>query len=175
MSYWGPGLSPSNTAASPRIWSTGWLTITWSLAHSCLVEMTSIHYPWTLWDRASRVVLVVKNLPANAGDIRNVVLIPGLGRASGKGNGHPLNYSCLENPWTEEPGRLQSIGPQRVRHDWSDLAHTQHVNICNSYLFQCSLALKVDLQITSHLSLIHMTMEAKHHFPFYGLGIKICK
>ena len=60
---------------------------------------------------------MVKNLPANAGDIRNVVLIPGLGRASGKGNGHPLNYSCLEKPWTEEPGRLQSIGPQRVRHD----------------------------------------------------------
>ena len=38
------------------------------------------------------------------------------------GNGNPLQYSCLENPWTEEPGRLQSMWSQRVGHDWSDLA-----------------------------------------------------
>ena len=37
----------------------------------------------------------------------------------GKGNGSPLHCSCLENPWTEEPGRLQSIGSQRVGHDWA--------------------------------------------------------
>ena len=36
--------------------------------------------------------------------------IPGLGRSSGEGKGYPLWYSCLENPWTEEPGRLQSMG-----------------------------------------------------------------
>ena len=36
---------------------------------------------------------------------------------SGEGNGTPLQYSCLENPWTEEPGRLQSMGSLRVRHD----------------------------------------------------------
>ena len=36
----------------------------------------------------------------------------------GEGNGNPLQYSCLEKtPWTEEPGELQSIGSQRVRHD----------------------------------------------------------
>ena len=34
-----------------------------------------------------------------------------------EGNGTPLQYSCLENPWTEEPGRLQSIGSLRVGHD----------------------------------------------------------
>ena len=38
---------------------------------------------------------VVKNLPANAGDVNS---IPGLGRSSGGGNGNPLQYSCLENP-----------------------------------------------------------------------------
>ena len=38
---------------------------------------------------------MVKNLPANAGDMG---LIPGLGRSPGKGNGNPLQYSCLENP-----------------------------------------------------------------------------
>ena len=40
---------------------------------------------------------MVKNLPANAGDIRNAVLIPGLGRSPGGGHGNPLQYSCLEN------------------------------------------------------------------------------
>ena len=41
---------------------------------------------------------VVKNLPASTGDIRDVGLIPGLGRSLGGGNGNPLWYSCLENP-----------------------------------------------------------------------------
>ena len=40
---------------------------------------------------------MVKNLPANAGDIRDRGLIPGSGRSSGGGNGNPLQYSCLEN------------------------------------------------------------------------------
>ena len=31
-------------------------------------------------------------------------------RNTGEGNGNPLQYSCLENPWTEEPGGLQSMG-----------------------------------------------------------------
>ena len=54
------------------------------------------------WKRSSPmgflVALVVKNMPANAGDIRNEGLIPGLGRSSGERNGNPLQYSCLENP-----------------------------------------------------------------------------
>ena len=41
---------------------------------------------------------MVKNLPANAGDIRDLGLIPGSGRSPGGGNGNPLQYSCLENP-----------------------------------------------------------------------------
>ena len=44
------------------------------------------------------MVLVVKNLPANAGDIRDAGLIPGLGRSLGAGNDNPLQDSCLENP-----------------------------------------------------------------------------
>ena len=47
---------------------------------------------------ASHVVLVVENLPANAGDRRDVGSIPKLGRLPGEGNGNPLQYSCLENP-----------------------------------------------------------------------------
>ena len=44
-----------------------------------------------------QVVLVVKNLPANAGDLRDMGLIPGLGISLGRGYGNPLQYSCLEN------------------------------------------------------------------------------
>ena len=44
------------------------------------------------------MVLVVKNLPADEGDVRNVGLIPGSGRFPGGGNGNPLQYSCAENP-----------------------------------------------------------------------------
>ena len=50
----------------------------------------------TYW--ASQVALVVKNLPANAGAIRDRGLIPDLGRFRGGGHGNPLQYSCLENP-----------------------------------------------------------------------------
>ena len=44
------------------------------------------------------MVLVVKNLPANAGGISDLGSIPGLGRSPGGGHGNPLQYSCLENP-----------------------------------------------------------------------------
>ena len=48
--------------------------------------------------RAYQVALVVKNLPGNAGDIRNTGSIPGSGRSPGEGHGKPLQYSCLQNP-----------------------------------------------------------------------------
>ena len=41
----------------------------------------------------------------------------GLWSVGGEGNGAPLQYSCLEISWTEEPGRLQSMGSLRVGHD----------------------------------------------------------
>ena len=66
---------------------------------------------------ASQVVPVVKNLAANAGDIRDAGSIPGSGRSPGGGHGNPLQYSCLENLMDGEPDRLQSIGLQRVRHN----------------------------------------------------------
>ena len=47
---------------------------------------------------ASQVALVVKNLPANAGDVRDTGSVSGLGRFVGGGRGNPLQYSCLENP-----------------------------------------------------------------------------
>ena len=56
-----------------------------------------------------------KEPACNAGDQGS---IPGLGSSSGEGNGNPLQYSCLDNS-IEKPGGLQSLGLQRVRHDWA--------------------------------------------------------
>ena len=60
---------------------------------------------------------VVKNLPANTGDLRNTGSIPGSGRSLEEGNGKPLQYSCLENPMDRESGGPQSMASQRVGHD----------------------------------------------------------
>ena len=61
----------------------------------------------------------------NAGDIRDVVSIPGLGRSLGEENGYPLQYSCLENSMDKKSGGLQSMGLQRVGHDWVTNTHMQ--------------------------------------------------
>ena len=53
-------------------------------------------YLFTHW--ASHVMLVIKNPPTNAGDIRDTISIPGSGRSPGGGHGNPLQHSCLENP-----------------------------------------------------------------------------
>ena len=63
------------------------------------------------------MTLVVKNLSAKAGDAGDMGSTPGLGRSPGRGHGNQLQYSCLEISWTEKPGRLQSLGSQRVGHD----------------------------------------------------------
>ena len=57
---------------------------------------------------ASQVELVVKNPPANAGYIRDVGLIPGLGRSSGGGHGKATIILAWRIPWTKECGGLQS-------------------------------------------------------------------
>ena len=53
----------------------------------------------------------------SAGDTEDSDSVPGSGRSLGGSSGNPLQYSCLENPMDEEPGGLQSMGLQRVRHD----------------------------------------------------------
>ena len=73
----------------------------------------------------SQMALVVKNLPANEGDVRDAGPIPGLGRFPRVGDGYPLQYSCWRIPWTEEPCGLQSIESQCIRQHWSHLACTQ--------------------------------------------------
>ena len=64
------------------------------LPHTLLDEQSLVYS----WIGASQEVLVVKNLPANAGDIRDVGSIPGSGRSPGGERGNSLQYSCLGNP-----------------------------------------------------------------------------
>ena len=60
-------------------------------------------------------------------------LIPASGRSLGEEMATHSSILAWEIPWTEKPGELQSIESQRVRHDWSDLAHT-HVYTISIYL-----------------------------------------
>ena len=64
------------------------------------VHGIALHEFWNVVStlQASQVALVVKKLPANAGDIREAGLIPGSGRSPRGGHGNLLQYSCLENP-----------------------------------------------------------------------------
>ena len=66
---------------------------------------------------------MVKNLPANAGDSRNVDLIPGSGRSAGEGNGNLLQYSCLENPIDRRAWRATVHG---VTKSWTWLSTHTH-------------------------------------------------
>ena len=65
---------------------------------------------------------MVKNPPTSAGDMRDVGLIPGLGRSSGGGHGNHSSIVAWRILWTEELGGLQSFGSHRVGHDCNDLA-----------------------------------------------------
>ena len=71
------------------------------------------------------MALVVKNLPANAGDGRDVRSIPGWGRSPGGGNGNPLQYSYLENPM--ERGAWTGYSPKDFREsDMPEQLSTSH-------------------------------------------------
>ena len=74
---------------------------------------------------ASQVALVVKNPPANAGDVRDVDLIPGLGRSPVEGHGNPLQYCCLENPM--DIGSWQAIVDRVSQSDMTEA--TEHTCI----------------------------------------------
>ena len=60
---------------------------------------------------------VVENPPTSPGDTGDVGSIPGLGRSLEEGMATHSSVLAWRAPWTEEPGGLQSTGPQRVRHD----------------------------------------------------------
>ena len=69
---------------------------------------------------ASQVALVVKNPPANAGDVRDMVSIPGSGRSPAGGNGNPLQYSCLKNPMDRGAWQATAHGVAKSQTQLSD-------------------------------------------------------
>ena len=71
---------------------------------------------------------MVKNLPANAGDIRDSGLTPGLGRSPGGGHGNPLQYSCLENPIDRGAWQAIVYGVTRVGHHLVTKHHPQSIH-----------------------------------------------
>ena len=75
-----------------------------------------------LW--ASQVVLVVKNPPASARDIRDTGSIPGSGRSPGGGYGNPLQYSCLENPMDRGAWQATVHGVAKSQTGLSDFTFT---------------------------------------------------
>ena len=72
---------------------------------------------------------MVRSLPANAGDIRDVGLISGSGRSPGEGHGNPLQYSCLENPM--DRGAWGGYSPHKVAQSWTRLSNLVHSIILN--------------------------------------------
>ena len=96
---------------------------------ACTFESSQVMYCWKLaWNILTMTLLACdfsggsdgRESAYNAGDLG---LIPGLGKLPAEGNGNPLQYSCLENPMTEESGRLQFMGSQKVRHNWAISLH----------------------------------------------------
>ena len=70
---------------------------------------------------------MVKNLPANAGDIKDLSPIPGLGRSLEEGKTTHSSVLAWRIPWTEEPGRLQSMGLQKL--GVTEVTWKAHTNI----------------------------------------------
>ena len=103
---------------------------------------------WTTNTRISQVALVVKNLPASAGDIRDTGSIPELGRSPEGGHGNPLQYSCLENPMDRgawQPA-VHGVAQSRTQLMWL----STHARIPADYFVSA---------LVSHLSLLGLTQN----------------
>ena len=72
---------------------------------------------------------------ASAYKVGDLGSIPGSGRSPGEGNGNPLQSSGLENPMNRGAARLQSMGSQRVRHDWATLLQAIKRNGGNLHIY----------------------------------------
>ena len=95
--------------------------------------------------------LLVKNLPANAGDARDAGSTPGLGRSPGEGNGTPLKDSCLENSMDRGAWWAIAHGVAKSRIQLSDWAHTQCGGI-NTGLGAETFQLTLDCLLTDFIT-----------------------
>ena len=95
----------------------------------CRKELDKPEYAHKANIWASQVALVVKNLPANAGNIRHLSLILGLERSPRKGYGNPLQYSCLENPMNREAWQatVHRVAKSWTWLKWLGIQHTKQI------------------------------------------------
>ena len=92
-------------------------------------ECLWFYTPWSSL-QASQVVLVVKNPPSTAGDIRDLGSVSGSARSPGGGHGNLLQYSCLENPMDRGAcwAMAHRVAKSRTRLKWLDI-HMQHGSV----------------------------------------------
>ena len=127
-------------------------------AGSCLGDTRGLFHHWSI-SVSSWEGLGWKGFPGGSDGTESVCsagdpdLIPGLGRSPREGSGYRLQYSCLENLWTEEHGGLQSMGSQRVGHDWVTNTHTGWIGP-SGYGFPALYSLNKYLGSISLLSLL---------------------
>ena len=113
--------------------------------------------------------------------------VPGLGRSPGEGNGHPLQYSCLENPRGQRSLAGYSPWGCRVGHNWAtnnfwNIAQTQmHVRKhhvlgkCISYLWKISSYLHLDLNLGLMAGPLVKTHKPVYHSPtFFSVTCQLC-
>ena len=114
------------------------------------------------------MVLVVKNPPANAGNIRDSSSIPGWGRSPGGRHSNPLQYSCLEKPMDRGAWRatVHSV-------DWSDLAHTYSRGL--NYLTQCPNVREENVLYFSLRNIIWFIIQSFVTFYLMGSCCSITK
>ena len=112
---------------------------------------------------ASHVVLVLKSPPANAGDVRDMVSIPGSGRSPGKENGNPLQYSYLENPMDSGDWRATVYGVAKSQATkWLTLNNFLFIGRCCCPLVAQLYPLFCDpMDYSSPGSSIHETLQAR--------------
>ena len=114
---------------------------------------------------------VVKTPPANAGDVG---LIPGSGRSLEKEMPTHSSILAWKIPWTEEPGRLQFMGLQRVGHDWATKQRLIQVNIASVVAYRRSINLdkeqprKVDVFLITVLGLFLLIFMSVYYFRHYS-------
>ena len=95
-------------------------------------SLICVHYSISCW--TSQMALVVKNLPAKAGDVRDVDSVPGLGRSPGGGHGNPLQNPCPENPMDRGAWRATAHGVAKSQ-TWLKRLSTTHIFILATLIF----------------------------------------
>ena len=120
---------------------------------------------------ASQVVLVVKNLPASAADVRDLGLIPGSGRSPGGRHGNPLQYSCLENLHGQRSlGGYSPWGPKESDKTEAPKHTCTHKSRCPCHLLCVSLIALIFF-LFLYLLVIHVVIGI-YHVLCQVLGIR---